>query len=77
MIIYSITKEKMSELKEKVDKKQHEYDALFSKSIQNIWLDELRDLNIQLDKYYLDFKAEFENGEVIKPKKANTKMVKK
>jgi DNA topoisomerase-2 len=77
MPIYSITKEKMLELKEKLDKKQLEHDTLFSKSIQNIWLDELRELNLQLDKYYLDFKAEFENGEVIKPKKANTKTGKK
>jgi DNA topoisomerase-2 len=77
MPIYSITKEKMAELKEKLDKKQLEHDTLLSKSIQNIWLDELRDLNLQLDKYYLDFKAEFENGEVIKPKKATTKPAKK
>ena len=70
MPIYSMTKEKMDELKDKLDKKQHEYDTLFAKSINSIWLEELNDLNIQLDKYYTDFKAEFEHGQIIKPKKA-------
>jgi hypothetical protein len=32
---------------------------------------------MQLDKYYIDFRADFENGEVIKPKKATTKVPKK
>lgn len=77
MPIYSITKEKMSELKDKLDKKQHEYDNLLSKSINSMWLDELNELNVQLDKYYNDFKLEFEHGEVIKPKKATTKTSKK
>ena len=69
MPIYSMTKEKMDELKDKLDKKQFEYDTLFAKSIHSIWLEELNELNVQLDKYYSDFKAEFENGQIIKPKK--------
>jgi hypothetical protein len=55
MPIYSQTKEKLDELKEKLDKKQKEYDDLFGKDIKDIWRDELLELSHEIDKYYLDY----------------------
>jgi DNA topoisomerase-2 len=77
MPIYSLTQEKLDELKEKMEKKQKEYDDLLAKDIKHIWLTELNELDVQLDKYYSDFRAEFENGEIIKPKKAASRVTKK
>lgn len=44
MSFYSLTKEKIAELKKTHDDKKQEFDALTNKSIENMWLDDLDEL---------------------------------
>jgi DNA topoisomerase-2 len=57
MPIYSMTQDKLDELKAKLDKKQAEYDLLLSRSIDSIWRDELDELSVECDKYYAEYNA--------------------
>jgi DNA topoisomerase-2 len=57
MPIYSMTQDKLDELKAKLDKKQAEYDLLMSRSIDSIWRDELDELSAECDKYYAEYNA--------------------
>jgi DNA topoisomerase-2 len=75
MPIYSQTKEKLDELKEKLDKKQAEHDYLLGRDIKDIWHDELIELSKEVAKYYADYEqmlkgeqASFKKGKG-KPKK--------
>ena len=76
MPIYWQTKEKLDELREKMESKQNEYDTLLSKDIKDIWIEELNELDTMIEQYY----AEFEKllaGEQISTKKTSKKGKKK
>jgi DNA topoisomerase-2 len=76
MPIYSQTKEKLDDLKEKLDKKQKEYDDLLGRDIKDIWRDELLELSNEIDKYYKDYEQML-LGESVSIKKGKAKPKKK
>jgi len=76
MPIYSQTKEKLDELKDKLDKKQKEYDDLLSRDTKDIWRDELTQLSGEIDKYYHDY-TQMLLGETVSIKKGKAKPKKK
>ena len=76
MPIYSQTKEKLDELKEKLDKKQNEFDDLLGKDTKDIWRDELKQLSAEVDKYYADYEQML-LGEQVSIKKGKAKPKKK
>ena len=51
MPIYNLTNEKIQELKNNEKEKQLEYDNIEKKSIKNMWLDELKSLEIEYKKF--------------------------
>lgn len=76
MPIYSQTKEKLDELKEKLDKKQKEHDDLLGRDIKDIWRDELSQLSMEVAKYYVDYEQML-LGEQVSIKKGKAKPKKK
>jgi predicted nuclease with TOPRIM domain len=76
MPIYAQTKEKLDELKEKLDKKQKEHDDLLGRDIKDIWRDELVELSIEVAKYYVDYEQML-SGEQVSIKKGKAKPKKK
>ena len=70
MPIYWQTKEKLDELREKMEAKQKEYDDLLVRDIKDIWRHELDDLEEQIDNYYKDFEKMLA-GEQISVKKTS------
>jgi DNA topoisomerase-2 len=76
MPIYSQTKEKLDELKEKLDKKQKEHDDLLGRDIKDIWRDELTQLSMEVTKYYVDYEQML-SGEQVSIKKGKAKPKKK
>jgi DNA topoisomerase-2 len=76
MPIYSQTKEKLDELKEKLDKKQAEYDDLLGKDIKDIWRYELGVLLEAIQKYYKDYDLMLQ-GEQVSFRKGKSKPKKK
>jgi len=76
MPIYSQTKEKLDELKDKLDKKQKEYDDLLGRDIKDIWRSELLQLSVEIDKYYSDYEQMLQ-GETVSIKKGKGKPKKK
>ena len=76
MPIYSQTKEKLDELKEKLDKKQKEHDDLLGRDIKDIWRDELTQLLVEVTKYYVDYEQML-LGEQVSIKKGKAKPKKK
>ena len=76
MPIYSQTKEKLDELKEKLDKKQKEHDDLLGRDIKDIWRDELTQLSMEVAKYYIDYEQML-LGEQVSIKKGKAKPKKK
>jgi DNA topoisomerase-2 len=72
MPIYAQTKEKLDELKEKLDKKQKEHDDLLGRDIKDIWRDELVELSIEVAKYYVDYEQML-SGEQVSIKKGKAK----
>ena len=51
MPIYSLTRERMDELKAKMDKKQVEYDTLLAKDVKDIWREELDEFEVSWCSY--------------------------
>jgi DNA topoisomerase-2 len=76
MPIYSQTKEKLDELKEKLDKKQTEHDYLLGRDIKDIWHDELIELSKEVAKYNADYELMLK-GEQVSFKKGKAKPKKK
>lgn len=76
MPIYSQTKEKLDELKDKLDKKQAEYDELLGKDIKDIWRYELGVLLDAIHKYYKDYDLMLQ-GEQVSFRKGKSKPKKK
>lgn len=71
MPIYSQTKEKLDELRERMERKEEEYETLLGKSENDIWLEELAELEDEVDKYYDDYTKMLE-GIKVAPKKKRT-----
>jgi len=76
MPIYWQTKEKLDELREKMENKQKEYDDLLVKDIKTMWRDDLDELEKQVDLYYNDFERMLA-GEQISVKKVSKSKGKK
>ncbi len=52
MPLYNLTQEKIEELKQQQDEKETEYKELNEKTIQEIWLKELDELEVKYEKWY-------------------------
>jgi DNA topoisomerase-2 len=52
MPMYSLSNEKIEELKENEKEKQEEYNVLNNKSVEKIWMDELEILEAKYIKWY-------------------------
>lgn len=52
MPIYNLTQEKIEELKQQYDIKETEYNELNEKTIQDIWIGELNELEIRYEKWF-------------------------
>ena len=57
MPIHSLTKEKMDELKNKMEKKQCEYDTLLSKDVKDIWCEELDEFEVAWGAYVKEYEG--------------------
>jgi DNA topoisomerase-2 len=52
MPIYNLTQEKIEELKKQHDERETEYNELNEKTLQEIWLGELDELEVRYEKWY-------------------------
>jgi len=52
MPIYSLSQDKIDELQKELEKHTNEYNILENKSVKEIWLSELEELKVGLDRFY-------------------------
>ena len=72
MPIYNLTQEKIDELKQQQDEKETEYNELNEKSLEEIWLGELEELETKYEKWYKK-KLEEAKDTVVKKKSKKSK----
>jgi DNA topoisomerase-2 len=73
MPIYNLTQEKIEELKKQEKNKQTEYNNLIKKTINELWLDDLNDLENQYDMILEENKKKVSKEIKVKPTKGKKK----
>ena len=54
MPLYTLSQEKIEELEKELANSKQEYDTIFSKSIETMWLEELDILKQRLKRFYMN-----------------------
>ena len=52
MPLYSLSQDKIDELTNELEKNKSEYDTIYAKSIEDMWLEELSTLKERLKRFY-------------------------
>ena len=54
MPLYSLSQDKIDELEKELETNKKEHTTIFSKSIEDMWLEELNNLKQKLKRFYMN-----------------------